>query len=111
MVKSVKKPWGGEKHFIHNELSTVKILIVKPFQILSLQKHRKRKEVWHFLTDGWVQLGKREKKMKKGDTITIQKMQAHRIFSKGKKVEVLEVSLGHFDQNDEIRLEDKYGRR
>ena len=109
-MKEVKRPWGKFKQFTLNEKSTVKILIVKPNQILSLQKHKKRKEVWHFLTDGYVQIGTKIKRIKKGETIIIKKMQAHRIFAKKKKVEVLEVSYGTFDEKDEIRLEDKYGR-
>lgn len=109
-MKEVKRPWGLFRQFSLNEKSTVKVLIVKPHQILSLQKHKKRKEMWYFLTDGYVQIGTKTKKVKKGETVVIKKMQAHRIFAKKNKVEVLEVSYGTFDEKDEIRLEDKYGR-
>jgi len=109
-MREVTRPWGKFNTFAFNEKSTVKILSVKPHGILSLQKHKNRKEVWHFLTDGWVQLGTKIKKIKKGETVTVRKMQAHRIFAKNKKVEVLEISFGTFDEKDEIRLEDKYGR-
>ena len=109
-MKEVKRPWGLFKQFSLNEKTTVKILIVKPNQILSLQKHKKRKEMWHFLTDGYVQIGKKTKKIKEGESVVIQKMQAHRIFAKKNVVKVLEVSYGTFDEKDEIRLEDKYGR-
>ena len=109
-MKEVKRPWGLFKQFSLNEKTTVKILIVKPNQILSLQKHKKRKEMWYFLTDGYVQIAKKTKKMKEGESVVIQKMQAHRIFAKKKGVSVLEVSYGTFDEKDEIRLEDKYGR-
>jgi len=37
-------------------------------------------------------------------------MRAHRLFAKKNKVEVLEISYGTFDEKDEIRLEDVYGR-
>jgi mannose-6-phosphate isomerase len=109
-MREVKRPWGDFKQFILNEKCTVKILTVKPNQILSLQKHKKRKEQWYFLTEGWVQLGTKKKKIKKGEIVTVGKMRAHRIFAKKKKVEVLEISYGTFDERDEIRLEDKYGR-
>lgn len=105
------RPWGDEKHFVMNDKCTVKVLTVKPHQILSLQKHRKRKEMWYFLTGGWVQLGIKKKKIKKGEIVNVRKMQAHRIFAKEKKVEVLEISYGTFLQSDEIRLEDVYGRK
>ncbi len=109
-MKLVKRPWGDFKQFTLNEKSTVKILSVNPNQELSLQKHKKRIEVWYFLTEGWVQLGNKKKKIKKGEIVNIKKGQAHRIFAKNKKVEVLEVSFGTFNEKDEIRLEDKYGR-
>jgi len=110
-MREVKRPWGDFKQFVLNEKCTVKILIVKPGQILSLQKHKKRKEQWYFLTDGWVQLGMKKKKIKKGEIVNIPKMRAHRLFAKKNKVEVLEISYGTFDEKDEIRLEDVYGRK
>ncbi len=109
-MKVVKRPWGDFKRFTLNEKCTVKILTVKPNQILSLQKHKNRVEQWYFLTEGWIQLGTKKKKIKKGEIVNIQKMQAHRIFAKKKEVKVLEISSGEFDEKDEIRLEDEYER-
>ena len=109
-MKTVKRPWGNFEQFVLNKKCTVKILNVKPKGILSLQKHKKRKEMWYFLTNGWVQLGNKEKKIKKGEIVNVGKGKAHRIFSKSSAVRVLEVSLGNFNEKDEIRLEDKYGR-
>lgn len=109
-MKKVKRPWGSFKKFIENKKCTVKILIIKSKQMLSLQKHKKRNELWYFLTEGWIQLGTKKKKIKKGEIVNIKKMQAHRIFAKKKEVKVLEISSGKFDEKDEIRLEDKYGR-
>jgi mannose-6-phosphate isomerase-like protein (cupin superfamily) len=88
----------------------VKILIVKPKQMLSLQKHKKRKEVWYFLTSGYVQIGKNKKRIEKGRIVRIGKGKAHRLISKNKEVRVLEIAFGSFSQKDIIRLEDKYGR-
>ena len=110
-MKEVEKPWGGFKQFILNKKCTVKILIVKPNQALSLQKHKKRKEMWFFLTPGNIQVGKKKTKVKKGELIRINKNVAHRLFAKKKKVEVLEISEGKFSEKDVIRLEDKYGRK
>jgi len=110
-MRVVKRPWGDFKQFALNEKCTVKILTVKPNQILSLQKHKNRKEQWYFLTEGWVQLGTKNKKIKKGEIVNVPKMKAHRIFAKKKMVEVLEICHGNFDEKDEIRLEDVYGRK
>lgn len=109
-MKEVKRPWGKEKHFIFNTKCTVKILIIKPKQMLSLQKHKKRKELWYFLSDGFVQIGNKKRKIKKGHVVSIKRNQAHRIIANKKEVKVLEISYGKFEQKDEIRLEDKYGR-
>jgi len=79
--------------------------------MLSLQKHKKRKELWYFLTNGNVQIGKKKKKIKKGKIVSIKRNQAHRIMAGSMEVKVLEISYGKFEQKDEIRLEDKYGRK
>ena len=110
-MKEVKKPWGLEKHFIKNKKCTVKILNVKPNQELSLQKHKHRTEEWYFLTNGYAQIKKKKFEVRKGETIKIQKNTPHRLFAKTKQVKVLEISYGKFLQSDEIRLEDKYGRK
>jgi len=110
-MKEVKKPWGREKHFIKNKKCTVKILEVKPNETLSLQKHKKRTEEWYFLTEGYVLLGNKKKKVKKATIIKIPKNKLHRLFARNKPVQVLEISYGKFEQRDEIRLEDKYGRK
>lgn len=109
-MREVKKPWGNFKQFILNEKATVKILEVNPDGVLSLQKHKKRNEMWYFLTDGGIELGNKKKLVKKGEIVNIKKGQAHRLFAKNKKVQVLEISSGNFDEKDIIRLEDKYGR-
>lgn len=109
-VKKVSRPWGEFKRFALNEKCTVKILEVGSGQELSLQKHRKRKEVWYFLDAGVVEIGKRRKKVREGDVVNVLKNQAHRIIAYSGKVRVLEISFGKFDEKDEIRLEDRYGR-
>lgn len=109
-MREVVRPWGGEKHFVKNKECTVKILTVDPGEMLSLQKHKHRTEEWYFLTSGYVQVGNKKLKVKKGDFVKIKKNSSHRLFAKRNRVEVLEISYGKFLQSDEIRLEDKYGR-
>jgi mannose-6-phosphate isomerase-like protein (cupin superfamily) len=110
-MKEVKRPWGNFKQFALNEKCTVKILSLNSGEELSLQKHKKRKEYWYFLTSGIVQIGRKKKKIKEGGEVVIKKNTAHRIIAGKKKVRVLEISYGVFDEKDEIRLEDKYGRK
>lgn len=110
-MKEVKRPWGLFKQFALNEKCTVKILEINPKQELSLQKHKNRIENWYFLEDGIVQLGNKKIKLKKGQLIKIPKGKPHRIIAGKKKTRVLEISFGNFNEKDEIRLEDKYGRK
>lgn len=109
-MNRVKRPWGEFLRFTLNERSTVKILNVKPNQVLSLQYHKKRFEMWYFLTEGYVQIGDKKRKVKQGEIVKVKKGQVHRIFSKGKKVQVLEIAKGIFNEKDIVRLKDKYGR-
>ena len=106
-----KRPWGLFKVFTKNKKSTIKILEINPGQELSLQKHKKREEHWYFITPGTIQIGKTKRKVKANTGVVIKKNQAHRIIADKKKVIVLEISLGTFSETDEIRLEDKYGRK
>lgn len=110
-MKIVKRPWGSFKQFVKNKKCTVKIHTLKPNQQLSLQYHRKRKELWYFLTPGIVQLGKRKIKVKEGQIIEIKKEMPHRIIAGNKKIQVLEIAVGNFSEKDEVRLEDEYGRK
>jgi mannose-6-phosphate isomerase len=110
-LKITKRPWGEFKQFILNKKCTVKILVVNPNQQLSLQMHKKRTENWYFLTPGIIQLKTKKFKVKKNQLIQIKPNTPHRIIADKNKVEVLEVSLGTFNEHDEIRLEDKYGRK
>ncbi len=106
----VKKPWGDFKQFVLNQKCTVKIITVKPRGILSLQKHKKRKEMWFFLTNGYVQIGDKKRKVRKGEIVALNIGVAHRLYAKWRTVQILEISYGHFDEKDIKRLEDIYGR-
>lgn len=110
-MKIVKRPWGRFKQFVKNKKCTVKIFEVKPKQALSLQYHKKRKELWYFLTEGYVQLGKKKRRVRKGEIINIKKKQPHRLIAGKKEVMVLEISFGEFRESDEVRLEDEYRRK
>jgi len=110
-MKEVKRPWGLFKQFILNKKCTVKVLELAPRQELSLQVHKKRDELWYFFDNAIVQLGKKRISVREGDLIKVKKKTPHRIISSKKKARVLEISLGTFDEKDEVRLEDKYGRK
>ena len=108
--KLVKKPWGKFEEYTANEKTTVKIISVKRGGILSLQSHKKRKELWVALDDGLTAVvGRKRVKMKKGQVVIIPRGSKHRIMSK-RNARFLEISFGKFDENDIVRYEDVYGR-
>lgn len=111
-TKIVKRPWGEFEQFSLNEKSTVKILTIKPKQELSLQSHKKRDELWKIIEgNAIVTIGKKEHNAKEGDYFLIKKNKTHQLKAKNKKTRILEISFGVFDENDETRILDKYGRK
>lgn len=107
----VKKPWGWFEQFVKEEPVTVKIIAVKPQEALSLQYHNYRREYWRILSgEGEVSLGDTVLPAKAGDEYFIAEKQTHRIKAGNSQVKILEISFGKFDENDIVRLEDKYKR-
>lgn len=106
------RPWGLFERFTLNELSTVKILTVKPGQSLSLQKHHNRDEFWHIISGaGTATLGNTELPAVAEKQFFIPRGTLHMMRAgDAKEVKFLEISLGEFDEHDEERIEDKYGR-
>ena len=106
-----QKPWGQFEQFTHNEPVTVKIITVNPNQALSLQYHHNREEFWKVIFGkGEVTIGDTICQAQEGDEFFIAHGQKHRIQTNSSLVKVLEISFGDFDENDIVRLEDKYNR-
>ena len=108
---TVKKPWGCFEQFTHNESTTVKIISIDKDSSLSLQYHKNRSEFWHILS-GFpvITIGGKKINAKPGDDFSIDKMVHHQIEAKDESVQFLEIAYGDFDEEDIVRLEDKYGR-
>jgi mannose-6-phosphate isomerase len=108
----VEKPWGGFEQYTHNMLSTVKVITVKPGGALSLQYHHRRDELWVILDAGArIELGDIVVEPHVGERIFIPRTTTHRLSAPGnRKVRILEISFGEFDEEDIVRLDDVYGR-
>jgi len=105
------RPWGQFEQFTQGEPSTVKILTVNPRQALSLQYHRRRSEFWKVISGkARVTVGGMVSYAREGDEFFIAQGQNHRIQTGISATKVLEISFGDFDENDIVRLEDKYNR-
>jgi len=116
LEKDFKRPWGGFIKFIDNKPCTVKILQIKKGASLSLQYHRLRREFWYLISGKIkVTIGKdlkslKKKILKEGGYTFVPRKFLHRIEGI-KNSKVLEISTGKVKENDEIRIEDKYGRK
>ena len=110
--ETVERPWGKFEQFTLNEPTTIKLLYVDPNQALSLQYHNQRTEFWKVVEgSGQVVIGDETLEAKVGDEFNIPLKTHHRIITSSERLTILEISYGHFDEKDNIRLEDKYGRK
>ena len=109
---TTKKPWGSFTRFTNNEPSTVKILYINKGEEFSLQYHTHREEFWKIL-EGSPEIIVGDKTIhnsKAGDEFVIAPHTNHRIRAPIGNVIVLEISKGQFDEDDIVRIEDKYNR-
>ncbi len=111
-IFQVEKPWGNFRQFTHNEITTVKILSVNPKASLSLQYHNHRDEFWRVIFGHPIlTIGKKIINANPGDEFNIPRLEKHRIETRDDAAQILEISFDdNFDENDIIRIKDKYGR-
>lgn len=107
----IQKPWGGFRQFTKDAPTTVKLIIVKPNEILSLQSHKKRSEFWRVVSgSGFFEVNGLGTEVKAGDEMEVALGAKHRMAGGADGMEILEISFGEFDEEDIVRYEDKYGR-
>lgn len=108
---SEKRPWGEFTRFTHEETSTVKIIEVLAGEAFSLQRHSKRDEFWYVISGtGKIIVGDEEKDLSPGMEFFIPRETNHRITAGSENVKILEIAFGEFEEEDIVRLEDKYNR-
>ncbi|MDE2212965.1 MAG: phosphomannose isomerase type II C-terminal cupin domain [Patescibacteria group bacterium] len=109
--KKEERPWGFFEQFTLNTPSTVKLLSVRSGEALSLQTHAKRDEFWHVLSgEGVVTIGDSTQKVHAQKEFFIPRGTAHRAEALEHDLWMLEISFGDFDEEDIVRLKDRYGR-
>lgn len=116
MTDVQERPWGGWK-IVHEEgegmLSrAVKVLMVNPGCMLSLQSHRYRTEFWVPLQSGLVAYnGDEATYLKAFEPYTVHRGSAHRLINPSSQdISVVEIIVGKYDEEDIVRLHDAYGR-
>lgn len=106
-----QRPWGKFEQFTHNEKTTVKIIEIHNGRRISLQSHHHREEWWIALDNGVITEINGEKRiLNKGEHAFIPSGAKHRLTAVNETVRVLEIAFGHFDENDNTRYEDDFGR-
>lgn len=106
-----ERPWGSPERFTANEVTTVKILHLKPGKRFSLQTHTHRSEFWHAVRgSGTVTVGNEAKSFSVGDHVFIPAGEQHRLEGGPEGLDVLEIIFGKYDENDIKRIEDDFGR-
>ena len=106
-----ERPWGSFERFILNEPCSVKFLNVAPGKRFSLQTHAKREEFWRCIKgSGTATIGSEEIPMEVGSEVLAKVGEPHRLTGGPDGITVLEISIGEFDENDIVRIEDDFGR-
>jgi mannose-1-phosphate guanylyltransferase/mannose-6-phosphate isomerase len=111
--KTVYRPWGSFSVLEDADDCKVKRLVVKPGQVLSLQKHHRRAEHWTVISgEAKVRIDDNEFILRPNESTYIPANTRHRLENPGTKdVHLIEVQTGdYFGEDDIIRYEDIYGR-
>ena len=107
------RPWGFYLVLHEDAGYKVKQFVVRPGSRLSLQRHRRRSELWQVVRgEAVVTRGGETVRLSPGGWIEIPLGTLHRVESVGREdLVVIEVQLGEYVGEDDIeRFEDDYGR-
>jgi mannose-6-phosphate isomerase-like protein (cupin superfamily) len=105
------RPWGSFEQFTHNEVCTVKLINVNPQSELSLQYHNKRSEFWLVISGNpIIVIGEKNIEAQTNDEFFIPRLTKHQIKTNSLPARILEISFGEFDENDIVRIKDRYNR-
>lgn len=111
--QTVHRPWGSYTILEDADDCKVKRLVVKPGQVLSLQRHQRRAEHWTVVQGtAKVRLGDEEFLLEQNQSTFIPTHTLHRLENPGTEdIHLIEVQTGdYFGEDDIERFEDIYGR-
>lgn len=108
------RPWGTWRVVHVGEKCVVKEILVRPGEVLSLQRHKWRGEHWIVVAgEATVTRGDKIKIVPENTSVYIERGMWHRVQNEGKRDLIfIEIQTGEIlDEDDIERKEDKYGRR
>ena len=110
-ILTTEKPWGRFIQYVHNEPVTVKILEIRAGERVSYQYHHHRSELWIPLDKGaCVRLEDEMIRPEPMEPVFIPQGAKHQLIGESQDYRILEIAFGHFDEDDIVRIDDKYGR-
>lgn len=110
---TVRRPWGSYTVLEDADDCKVKRLVVKPGQILSLQRHQRRSEHWTVVRGtARVRVGEETVDLQVNQSTYIPANTLHRLENcTDEDIHLIEVQCGdYFGEDDIERFEDRYGR-
>ena len=106
------RPWGDIFMVVRNQKCSVDLTEVRPGERASLHSHAIRHELFHFIDEGGVlEIDGELFHPKAHEEFMIKPGQKHRFWAEDKIFRMLVVSFGEWKAEDQIRLEDDYGRK
>ena len=112
--KKIFRPWGHYESIIEGSNWKVKMITVKPFEKLSLQKHSYRSEHWVVVKGkAVVQINEKTMTLKENESTYIPQGSKHRLSNNNNiPLLIIEIQTGLYLGEDDIeRFEDNYGRQ
>ena len=107
------RPWGSFTVLDEDIGYKVKRISVNSGHKLSLQFHRHRSEHWTVVQGkATVTVGREIKKLKVNESVYIPVKEKHALANEGEELlQLIEVQIGDYlEEDDIVRLEDRYGR-
>lgn len=113
MHTKVYRPWGYYQSIDKGNRHKTKLIVVKPGAKLSLQKHHHRAEHWVIVKGtALVTKNKKQKMVSENESVYIPLGVVHCLENPGViPLEIIEIQTGSYlNEDDIVRIEDKYGR-
>lgn len=105
-------PWGSWEIVYSSRDFTTKILTINPHCRLSLQLHENRDEAWSPLNVVDAQIDGKEMVLLPGENVIIPRFKVHRLMNNSDDVvQVVEVMVGKYDEDDIVRIDDDWNRK
>lgn len=106
-----QRPWGQYEVLWEGPGVLLKRLTIRKNEMISYQYHLKRSEVWTIVRGmGLLTLDGFDRLIAAGDTVTIGREVEHSIEATTTDLVIYEMQVGEPDEDDIVRLSDKYGR-